>query len=119
MRSIRGATTVANNEKEEILSSTKELLTEMLKANEIEIEDIISIFFTATKDLTKVYPAVVAREMGIVDAGLMCMTELYVEESLTKCIRVMIHAQINKSQKEINHIYLKDAKGLRPDLTKE
>lgn len=119
MKSIRGATTTENNEKEEILSSTKELLQQMIKVNKIEIEDIVSVFFTTTKDLTKAYPAVSARELGIVDAGLMCMSELYVEGSLPKCIRVMIHAQIDKNQKDIRHVYLKEAKGLRPDLIKD
>lgn len=116
MRSIRGATTVVNNTKDEIIVSTKQLLEEILKVNEVEIEDIISIFFTATGDLTRAYPAIAARELGIVNAGLMCMQELFIEGSLPKCIRVMLNVETDKQQKDIKHIYLKEAKLLRPDL---
>jgi len=118
MVGIRGATTVVDNEGIEILSNTKELLVEMLKVNEVEIEDIVSVFFTVTKDITKVYPAVAAREIGITNAGLMCMAELDIENSKRKCIRILIHADIDKVQKDIRHVYLKDAKDLRPDLIK-
>ena len=116
MTSIRGATTVINDNKEEILLNTKELLQEIIKINKIDIEDIISIFFTATNDITKEYPAVAAREIGILNASLMCMDELYIEGSLPKCIRVMVNIETNKKQKDMKHIYLKEAIGLRPDL---
>lgn len=116
MTSIRGATTVLNNNKEEIIESTIELLHKIIDANNIDIEDIISILFTATKDITKVYPAVAARQIGIVNASLMCMDELYIEGSLPKCIRVMVSIETSKKQKDMKHIYLRNAINLRPDL---
>ncbi len=116
MKSIRGATTVTKNSKEEILESTEKLLIEILSQNNIEIEHIVSIFFTMTKDLDKVYPAVSARNIGITEASLMCMQELYVENSLQKCIRVMININSEKKQSEMKHIYLKGAKVLRKDI---
>ncbi len=117
--SVRGAITVVNNSKEEILIATTEMIEEIIKENNININNIISMFFTTTKDLTKVYPAVSARQLGIVNASLMCYDELYVENSLQKCIRVMIQFYSEKNQKEIKHIYLNEAKKLRPDLIKE
>ncbi len=121
MRSIRGATTVVNNTEKEILQNTEQLLLEILNKNDIDIEDIISIFFTMTKDLDKVYPAVSARNIGITEASLMCNQELYVENSLKKCIRVMVIVNMNseKKQREMKHIYLNGAKILRKDITDE
>ncbi len=117
--SARGATTVINNDKEEILKNTEIMIKKIINENDINIDNIISMFFTTTKDLTKVYPAVAARSLGIVNASLMCYDELYVENSLEKCVRVMIQFYSEKNQKDIKHIYLNEAKKLRPDLIKE
>lgn len=116
MVTIRGAITIKENSKDAILDGTKELLKEIIDNNDIQIEDILSITFTATKDLTKVYPAVAARELGIVAASLICMQEMYVEGSLEQCIRVMFLVDLDRCQNEIHHIYLKGAKILRPDI---
>ncbi len=116
---IRGATTIENNTKKEILEASKELLESIIKENSINIDEIISILFTATKDISKAYPAVAARELGITQAALMCMQEMYVEESLPMCIRVMVEIQRNPiHKKDLTgcHVYLRGAKKLRPDL---
>lgn len=115
---IRGAVTVDNNCKTEILEKTKEVIQKILKENSIDIEEIRSIIFTATKDLDQVYPAVAARELGITDASLMCMQEMYIEGSLEKCIRIMLTADCSLNQKELRHIFLGKAVTLRPDLKK-
>ena len=117
--SIRGATTVENNLESEILHNTEILLNEIIEKNNINIDDIISIFFTMTRDLTKVYPAVSARKLGIVNASLMCLDELYIENSLEKCIRIMFLVNSNKKQKDAKHVYLNNAKNLRKDLLKK
>lgn len=113
---IRGATTVENDTKPEVLQETKDLLLLMMSENNVLIDDIISIIFTCTKDIKSVYPAVAAREVGITAAGLMCMAELDIANSLSNCIRVMMNVNTNKVQKEAKHIYLKKAKILRPDI---
>lgn len=112
---IRGAVT-AKNSKDDILAKTKELLLNIIEENNLNIDDITSIFFTATKDLDKVYPAVSAREIGITDAALMCFQEMYVEGSMEKCIRVTVMTESTKKQKDAKHIFLGEAQKLRPDL---
>ncbi len=114
---IRGAITVEENTRENILYNSKLLLNEIIKKNNININSINSVFFTATKDITKVYPAVAAREIGICEAGLMCVQEMFVEGSLEMCIRVLITANIAIRQKDVKHVYMKNAKKLRPDLS--
>ncbi|MBU5426623.1 chorismate mutase [Tissierella pigra] len=114
--SIRGAITVQENSIESILDGTKELLTEIEKQNNLDREKVISIVFSCTNDLDKVYPAKAARDLGYIYAGLMCFNEMNVEGSLRKCIRVMIIYNSDISQKDVKHIYLRDAKVLRPDL---
>ena len=115
---VRGAITVSENSEESILSSTKELLQEVLTQNEIVQTEISAIIFTATNDLDRAYPARAAREMGLTNIPLMCMQEMAVVGSLPKCIRVLIFWNTEKNLKEIIHIYLKEAKTLRPDIVK-
>lgn len=116
VRAIRGAITVDFNEKNDIINSAKELLEEMILKNHVQVDDIISIIFTATPDLDQAYPAVAARELQIFHAGLLCMQEMIVEKSLSQCIRVLMYVNSLKTQKEIKHVYRKGAKVLRPDL---
>lgn len=114
--SIRGAITVPSNSKNEIIEATKELLRKIEIENNLEKYKVINITFTATKDLTKVYPAVAARQLGYLNTALMCLQEMFVENSLKKCIRVNILYETEVDQSKAVHIYLRDAKKLRPDL---
>ena len=118
VRAIRGATTVLNNEKTEIWDATEEMVKRIISDNELDINDLISITFTLTKDLDACYPAVRVREMGITNVPLMNMPELAVPGALEKCIRVIIETNSDKSLDEIKHVYLREAKRLRPDLIK-
>lgn len=117
MISIRGAITVEENTAVCILDSTKNLIKKMELENNLKKDQVISILFSATNDLNKVYPAKAARDLGYVNSGLMCFNEMAVEGSLDRCIRVMILYNSNINQEDINHIYLKGAKILRPDLS--
>lgn len=115
---IRGAITVNNNIKEEIYDATERMLNKIISDNNLDINDIINITFTATKDLDTAYPAVAARKIGIVNAALMCVQELNVIGSLEKVIRVAVLTNSNMAQKEAKHVYLEKATALRPDLSK-
>lgn len=112
-RGIRGATTADENTKEAILEATKELLAAIVEANGIDTKDIAATFFTTTQDLNAEFPAVGARQMGWVDVPLMCGHEMNVPEAQTLCIRVMVLVNTEKSQREMSHLYLKGAIGLR------
>ncbi len=116
VRAIRGAITVKNNDKDEILQATKELLEKIISENNVAKEDMVDIIFTLTPDLNAVFPARAAREIGFSDVPLMCMSEIPIDGALEKCIRIMLTINTDKSQKEIRHIYLRDAVALRPDL---
>lgn len=118
MVTIRGAICIAENKQEDILSNTKILLENMIESNQIELDQIISITFSATKDITAAYPAPAAREIGIFHAGLMCLQEMYVENSLPMCIRILMFVNKPCCQNEIKHLYLNGAEILRPDLLK-
>ncbi|MCF6465126.1 chorismate mutase [Clostridium sp. Cult2] len=116
MVSIRGATTVENNSKVEIIDATKELLLKIENDNNLIKDNVISILFSSTKDLNAEYPAKAARLLGYTRCGLMCFNEMDVIGSINKCIRVMILYQDSIEQKDVIHIYLREAKTLRPDL---
>jgi chorismate mutase len=117
-RGVRGATTVAANEREEILAATRQLLALLIRYNGIDSRDVASAIFTTTPDVDAEFPALAARQLGWLDVPLMCGHEMAVPGSLPLCIRVLIHWNTDKSQKEIEHVYIREAKRLRPDLIK-
>jgi len=116
VRAIRGATTVAENKAELIKEATIELLTTIVKKNNLRLEDIISAIFTVTPDLNADFPASSAREIGWNMVPLICATEIPVPGSLSRCIRVLIHINSNLRQDQIHHVYLREAVRLRQDL---
>lgn len=116
VRAVRGATTIENNNMHDIIEGTKELLCKIVEENGIDEDSLISIIFTATKDLNAAFPAAAARQLGWNNIALICTNEIDVPNSLEKCIRVLMHFNTGKSNKDIKHVYLKGAKILRPDL---
>jgi chorismate mutase len=119
VRGIRGATTVENNDENEILSATTEMLNQIIAENSIIPEEIASVFVTVTTDLTATFPARAIRAMpGWELVPLMCSLEVPVVGSLPLCIRLMVMVNTEKKQDEIVHVYLKEAMRLRPDLSK-
>ena len=114
-RGVRGATTVKENNREAILSATRELLTQMIEANDIQADDVASAIFTTTADLNSEYPALAARQLGWQDVALLCAQEIAVPNSINHCIRILLHWNTDKLASEIRHIYIKGAVNLRPD----
>lgn len=116
-RGIRGAVTAENNV-ESVKSAVEELLSELINANNINPDNISHVIFTMTKDIDCIYPAKVARELfeDWKYVPFMCIGEQGIKNSLEKCIRVLIVINTDAEQKDIKHIYLRDAKKLRPDL---
>ncbi|API86193.1 chorismate mutase [Francisella uliginis] len=115
-RSIRGATTIAKDTKENVIEATKELLYYILTKNSVDSKDIVNIIFTATSDIRSVFPAVAAREIGLVDVPLIDCHQMMCDGALELCIRVMLTYNTEKKQQDIRHVYLHEAKKLRPDL---
>lgn len=117
VRGIRGATSVPEDKPEFILAATRELLQELLKANHIEnYEEIVSAIFTTSPDLTSTFPAEAARSLGMTQVPLLCASEIAVPNSLPRCIRVLLHVNTELTQSQIVHVYLREAKQLRPDM---
>lgn len=116
-RGVRGAITVPRNERHAILTATRQLLALMIRTNGIESGDVASATFTVTKDLDAEFPALAARQLGWLDVPLLCSYEISVPGSLGNCIRIMVMWNTDKTQEEVVHIYLKEAKKLRPDLS--
>ena len=100
-----------------IKAAVRALLEQMVAANALDVADVASVIFTATPDLDAVYPAVAAREMGWSNTPLLCMQEMAVRGSLPRCIRVLLHWNTDRAQVDIHHIYLGEARVLRPDIT--
>lgn len=117
-RGIRGATTVTRNDEQEIMQESLRLLEEMVKRNDLQPEYISNIWITMTQDLDAAFPAKAIRQLEGWDlVPLMCSVEIPVKGSLPRCIRFMVQVNTEKSQSEIKHVYLNEAKRLRPDLT--
>ena len=118
-RAIRGATTSRANTSEDILEATTEMLETIFALNDIDVEDVVSAFFTTTRDLTATFPAVAAREVGLDNVALMCAHEMEVPGSLKSCVRVMLHINTATSPDDIKHVYLHGAVQLRPEWGRE
>ena len=116
-RGIRGATTVENNDREEILAATIELLELLISQNELRSEDVASAIFTVTEDLNAEFPALAARQLGWTDVALLCACEIPVPNSLGKCIRILLHVNTTHSAAEMQHVYVHGAVNLRPSLS--
>jgi len=117
-RGVRGATTVEHNDREEILTATRQLLALMIRRNGIAAADVASAQFTTTRDLNAEFPALAARQLGWLEVPLLCGNEIEAVDGLPLCIRILIHWNTGKSQSEIQHVYVRDAVALRPDLSK-
>lgn len=119
VRGVRGAITVEGDDAEAIWSATGELLAALIEANGIAEEDVASVIFTTTHDLTAAYPAKAARDMGWTQTALMGCQEMAVPGGVEKCIRVLIHWNTTKGIGEVRHIFLRGAAVLRPDLNEK
>jgi len=117
VRGIRGATTVTENDRSEMIEATEELVQEMIQANKVEADDVAQILISVTEDIDAAFPAAAVRRIeGWSYVPVMCMREIPVPNSIQKCIRVMMTVNTSIDQDKINHIYLKEAVALRPDL---
>jgi chorismate mutase len=116
IRGIRGATTVTANTRDDILDAARELLDEIVTRNEVDRDNVASIIFSATMDLDAEFPAVAARDVGFTHVALECLHEMNVPGSLPRCLRILMHVNSDRAQSEISHVYLRDARALRPDL---
>ncbi len=116
VRALRGATTVDADTDEQVGERVQALLAEMLRRNDIDKDDLISIIFTATEDVTSSFPATAARVFGLGDVPLLCARELSVHEGTPLCIRVLMHVETDKPRSALRHVYLEGARNLRDDL---
>lgn len=106
------------DDRDQILRATRQLLALMIRRNEIDSRDVASALFTVTNDIHSEFPALAARQLGWLEVPLLCGYEITIPGSLPRCIRVMLHWNTSKPQSEIQHVYIRDAVRLRPDLSK-
>lgn len=116
VRAMRGAIQLEVDERDHLLDGVRALFQEMLAANGLDQDDLVSLFFTATPDLVSEFPAVAARELGVTDVPMMCAQELDIAGSLPRVVRILAYAETELSKREIKHVYLGGAAALRRDL---
>ena len=115
LNALRGATTCEKNSIDAIEDSVNELIRELVFRNNLDPERIISIIFSATKDITACFPASIARKYnGMSEIALLDCQQMHVDSDLKFCIRILAHTWMPKN-KAANHIYLRNATLLRPD----
>lgn len=118
VRAVRGATQLDVDTREHMLERVAELVKDVLSANELEVDDFISIIFTATSDLTSEFPAYAARQLGFDDVPLVCARELEIEGSMPRVVRLMAHVETDLVRSDVTHVYLHGAANLRRDLAR-
>lgn len=118
VRAVRGATQLDADDREHMLERVAEMVTDVMEANSLEVDDFISVIFTATPDLVSEFPAYAARRLGFGDVPLICARELAVEGAMPRVVRMLAHVESDLSKQDITHVYLHGAAALRSDLTK-
>lgn len=118
VRAIRGATQLDSDNREHMLERVAEMVRDIMSCNELDVEDFISIIFTATSDLVSEFPAYAARILGFDDVPLVCARELEIEGSMPRVVRMMAHVDTQLARADITHVYLHGAANLRRDLAK-
>jgi chorismate mutase len=116
LRALRGAITCDENTKAEIEAKTRRLVKELLARNDLDHDDLVSVIFTATDDLTAEFPATAARALGLGDIPLLCARELGIEHGLPRVVRVLVHCYSDRERDDLHHVYLDGARALRDDL---
>jgi chorismate mutase len=116
VRAIRGAVQIDADEREAILEGTTELVSEVMSRNNLTTEDVISVLFTVTPDLTAEFPALAARKLGFHDVPLICATEIPVPGAMPRVVRLMAHVETDLSRSAVQHVYLRGALALRLDI---
>ena len=116
MRAIRGATCLSADNAVEMSEAVLELLTEMFSRNNVDLEDLVSILFTATPDLTSAFPAAAARSLNLADVPLICAQEIDVVGAMPRVIRVLVHVESALPRADVKHVYLRGAEALRQDI---
>jgi len=115
---VRGATQLDADIREHMLERVAEMVTDVMEANDLDVDDFISVIFTATPDLVSEFPAYAARRLGFGDVPLICARELAVEGAMPRVVRMLAHVESDLSKQDITHVYLHGAAALRSDLTK-
>lgn len=116
VRAVRGAIQVDSDSRDEILEGSAELVKAVLERNGLASDDIISILFTATPDLTAEFPAYAARLLGLTDVPLMCASEIAVPGAMPRVLRLLAHVETSRDRADLRHVYLRGAATLRTDL---
>jgi chorismate mutase len=116
VRALRGATQADRNHRDDVIEATAELVRAVLDRNGLQPDDLISVIFTATPDLTAEFPAYAARAIGITDVPFLCATEIDVPDAMPRVIRLLAHVESDRSRDELRHVYLRAAAALRTDL---
>ena len=116
VRALRGATTCAADRPEFISEATIELLEAIMERNDLGHDDVVSVVFTTTPDLTSAFPAAGARLVGFGDVPLLCASEIDVPGAMVHCIRVLLHVYTTRERHQLRHVYLRNAQALRDDL---
>ena len=118
VRAVRGATQLDVDERDHLLERVAEMVLDLMQANDLEVDDFISVIFTSTADLSSEFPAYAARRLGFGDVPLICARELEIEGSMPRVVRMMAHVETELERSAITHVYLHGAAALRKDLTK-
>ena len=118
VRAVRGATQLDEDVREHMLERVAEMVVDVMEANALEVDDFISVIFTATSDLVAEFPAYAARRLGFGEIPLLCARELEIDGSMPRVVRMMAHVETELPRADITHVYLHGAANLRRDLTR-
>lgn len=116
VRAVRGAIQIDSDSRDDILEGAGALIIEVMERNHLSADELISIWFTATPDLTAEFPAYAARLLGLTDVPLICACEIAVPGAMPRVLRLLAHVETLIPRADLRHVYLRGAVKLRTDL---
>ena len=114
---LRGATCVLDDEND-IIAQLARLFDELLAANRLSEEDIVSLIFSVSADISAKNPAAALRQSGrAAHLALFSTLEPAIEPALPRVIRVLVHCYLEEGAAP-RHVYRNGAEVLRPDFAR-
>ncbi|MFG3283318.1 chorismate mutase [Streptomyces sp. NPDC048111] len=114
LAAVRGAIAVADDTAPAIARATRELLVALLAANRLERDDLVSLMFTQTPDLTATNPALALHEAGW-DLPALCAQDAAFAGAPGRTLRVLAHLRWVRPGRPAP-AYLAGAAPTRPDI---
>jgi len=111
---LRGAVQCMNTV-QDICEQVSLMYGDLLSANKLDEDDIVSLIFSVTDDLDAINPCTALRKNGHAgELALFSAREPESKNALERTVRALVHCYLEEGS-QVHHVYRNGAEVLRPD----